>query len=261
MRPVEPRKLLVLALIVAAPAAVIIDSPILAADDKSPEKVEGKTEGEPMKRTEDKRRAGSRGKDSTDNEAYSQEFGTSLSFDTTSGSVKSADQESSTELANQRIGATLMYGWLATEHIEPFIEFQYTSVTRKVAEFTSTEVQLDTGVGMLVNLPQSESDSGGPPVKLQNVRWIPYVGLLFGTSKLTDGRALTSGTVSVSDSGTFTKFMFGTRWMIYPHVSMNFGFRFLYEKSVGTVEVPDKKGASRSRTQLEAQMFSLSLFI
>ena len=197
---------------------------------------------------------------STDQPAidYRHEFATGINFSRSSGEVKAADQATATTISEQRIVSNIMYGWLASEHVEPFFELQYSTIQRDVAEFNSKETRMDAGLGLLVNLPQT-SNNGGP--KFQGVKWIPYVGLLFGTSKVDDNRLLTAGAASVLDSGTFTKIVFGARWMLYPRISMNFGIRLLYEKSETQAKDSAEKGASRAKTQMEVQLFSLSLFL
>ncbi len=223
--------------------------------------------------------AGGKGKPSTsaekekkkiEDENYTIELSSELIYKKTQGEVKLADQESATKLAETNTGFSFMMGYLLTDHIEPFIETKYVRLERKVAEFGSSETLMDVGLGAIVNLPQVNNDEKEDTPKAGTVpknmftraKWIPYVGILFGTSSVKDSRGNTGADpATVTDGDSFTKFMLGTRWMVYPHVSLNFSMRLLYEKSKSAAVLPDEIGAERSKLKLETQLLSMSLFL
>lgn len=200
---------------------------------------------------------------------YSWELSSEIIYKKTQGEVKLADQESATKLSETSSGLSFMTGYLLTDHIEPFLETRYVRLERAVAEFGSSETLMDVGLGAIVNLPQPNSEAEETPAPgalpknaFSRAKWIPYVGILFGTSSVKDSRGNSGADpATVTDGDSYTKFMLGTRWMIYPHVSLNFSMRLLYEKSKSAAALPDELGAERSKLKIETQLLSMSLFL
>ena len=192
---------------------------------------------------------------------YSFELGVDLHYDMTTADVKTADQSKVTELKETEMGGGLQFGWIATDHIEPILEAKYTSVTRQIAEFESTETVLDAGIGLLVNLPQAPPYPGVDGLnKFMRARWIPYFGFLIGQTQAINSNGETTKT-KYTDTDQTTKLVFGVRYMVYHHISFNTGLRLLYEKTDSNAELSEEKGASRSKMKVEARLLSLSLFI
>jgi hypothetical protein len=198
-------------------------------------------------------------------EPYSYEVSSRLLFNTKKGTVKPAGDAAETKLSQNEIGASVMIGSLLTEHIEPFFEFSYLSVKRDVADYTSKDSVLDIGLGLLVNLPQVEKskvdkEDAGPD--MMAAKWVPCIGILVGNSKTTDDSSFgADGVAKVSDGNSYTKLIVGTRWFVYPHISVNFDVRILYEKSTTSAESTSTHGADRSRVQVDITALAMSLFI
>jgi hypothetical protein len=198
-------------------------------------------------------------------EPYSYEISSRIIYDMKNGTVKPATDSADTKLSQSEMGGSVMVGSLLSDHIEPFFELSYVSTKRHVSAYSSKDSVMDFGLGVLVNLPQSEKskgdkDDGVPEIML--AKWIPYIGILVGNSKATNTSGFTDVPgAKVKDSNTYTKFLVGTRWLMFPHISLNFGARILYENSSTSAESSEKTGADRSKLEIELNLLAMSIFI
>lgn len=200
---------------------------------------------------------------------YTYEVAGTIHYSTAKGAVRASGEESDTRLSETNVGSTMMIGWIASDHIEPFLEGTYRRVKRRVDKFTTNESIMDTGFGLLINLPQVSktsktegSESDGTDSEIMQAGWIPYVGILLGTSRNTDNRGTGGADQSnLSESDSYTKFLLGTRWMVFPNISLNFSARILYERSSSEAKSVGTNGAQRSKMEMEINLLSMSMFL
>jgi hypothetical protein len=198
---------------------------------------------------------------------YTTEFSMNVDYNVAQGAVKSADPDGTdAKFSETKIGVAFFTGWLVSDHLEPILEVKYSVLTQKVDTFESKQSLIDIGFGMLVNLPQVSDDrpardqAGNAVPEIMRANWVPFFGFLIGNSRATGTQGLPADSGVLNDSGTFTKLVAGTRWMIYPHISLNLMIKALYENSTSTAESGDKLGASRSKLKVDMHLLSMSLF-
>ena len=198
---------------------------------------------------------------------YRHELNGSLSYDMSNGSTTDIADNSKTELKQSIIGAGVSYGYIVDDHLEPIIELQFRQDQRTVDNFTSNDQVMDVGFGLLVNLPVAgrpssprEAATNWDVPDFMRAKWIPYVGFLAGYNSNTAEQG-ESNQSKFTDQGTFTKVIFGTRYLVFDHVALNSSVRILYESNKSSAEDSNVSGADGSKLRVEARLFSISLLL
>ena len=204
---------------------------------------------------------------SPEKEKYKHEVNGFLTYDMSSGSITDVSDNSSTELKQSVTGAGVSYGYIADDHLEPIFELQINQAQRTVDSFTSNDQVMDVGFGLLVNLPVATRPSSPREAAynwnvpdLMRARWIPYVGFVAGYSSNKADQGETNQS-KFTDQGTFTKIIFGTRYMMFDHVALNSSIRVLYESNKSSAEDSSVSGADGTKLRVEARLFSISLLL
>jgi len=166
----------------------------------------------------------------------------------------------------------LAYGYLVNDNVEPFLEVGYKSQTDKVGDILKTESVIEYGLGMIFNLPIPDEEKAAKnphdkeslevaTPKLSISRWIPYIGLLI-VSRQTEnvGKSSTGSDMpNLSHRAMVTKLLFGTRYMIFTNVGLNFSMKVNYRDSESEATAPStEKGTSQVLT-IETNLLSLTL--
>ena len=182
-------------------------------------------------------------------------FGT-VSYATTTGSVKAADQSKATDVKGTNLGLLLGYGYVWKDHLEPIIELERHGLTHKIAEYSSNESITDVTAGLLVNLPLASDIYAGR--KFYYADWVPYVGFAFSNRTSSDKRGIAVNSV-VAKKSIISKITLGTRYRLFEHVAINSHIRISYDSSDNFATVDTKVGSTSHGLTVEVQVFGLSI--
>ena len=193
---------------------------------------------------------------------YDYEFMTSVGVNFDTGSLNKTGEDAE-KFNNQTVFVDLMTGVLFGDHFEPIFEASYTQTTNIIGDYKETKNNLNWGLGALFNIPtggkpdKSGADANAPA--FANSDWIPFGGFIFsGTSHDESGGNGTNTTIV--ESGLRTKLIFGSRYMLYPHIGLNFWIRMSYEQSASEVTEPDKTGGTVDKLSIQSNLLSFTMF-
>ncbi len=239
-----------------------------STDVKPPPAASGAETSAPVPVSTEKASAPAKGRPGVSTpDTYVHEVNGWMNFDMSTGNVKDAATSASTEIGQTLIGMQLGYGYLINDNLEPLLEVQFKQDTRTVDKFTREEQTMDIAFGLLVNLPVVSKPASARDAATQwnvpafmRAKWIPYIGFLAGFSQSTADQGDASKS-KFSDDGTFTKIVFGARYMIFDHVALNSSVRVLYESNNSSAEGATVAGADGSKLRIETRLLSLSMFL
>ena len=193
---------------------------------------------------------------------YDYELMTSLGVNYDTGSLNKAGEDAE-NFNNQTVYFDLMSGILFGDHFEPILEVSLSQTTNTIGDYSETKSNLIWGLGALFNIP-----TGSKPSKIKqdantpafaNSTWIPFGGFVFsGTSHDESGGSATKTTIA--ESGLRTKLIFGSRYMLYPHIGLNFWLRLSYEQSASEVTEPDTTGGTVNKLSIQSNLLSFTMF-
>lgn len=181
-----------------------------------------------------------------------------ISYLTDSGSVKAASSASDTKIALSVLNFRAGYGYLLGDHLEPYLEVDQESVTKKVDSFTSTQNSTIFSAALLVNLPIAEDALAGK--KMVYATWIPYIGFMF-TSITGSNESGADAKTTVSGNGMRSKLVAGVRYKLFERVALNSYLRFSFNQNSESAKGTGELGSSNSDQRVEVQLLGISIFI
>jgi hypothetical protein len=141
-----------------------------------------------------------------------------ISYLSDSGSVKAASSASDTKISLSVLNIKGGYGYILGDHLEPYVEVDQQSATKKVDSFTSTQSSTIFSAALLVNLPIAEDALAGK--KMVYATWIPYIGFMF-TSISGSNESGADLKTTVSGNGMRSKLVAGVRYKLFERVALN----------------------------------------
>ena len=203
---------------------------------------------------------------------YYHEFVPSIKFVQKSGTAKSGT--SNTDTSEQDIQINLKYGYINENNVEPFLEVQHESSSGSVSTFSQENTILKTGLGVLFNIPVGKLESNDEKKDkkekkkrlsrrgFKGAKHIPYGGLVISQESTSKASGITSKSTTTGSSLT-TKFIAGTRYVLFPHVAFNFSLKAYFETGQDSSESPEateKFEGATNHLALEFDLLSISLF-
>ena len=181
-----------------------------------------------------------------------------ISYLNDTGSVKAASSASDTKIALSVLNFKAGYGYLLGDHLEPYLEVDQESVTKKVDSFTSTQNSTVFSAALLVNLPIAEDALAGK--KMVYATWIPYIGFMF-TSVSGSNESGADAKTTVSGNGMRSKLVAGVRYKLFERVALNSYLRFSFNQNSESAKGSGELGSSNSGQRIEVQLLGISIFI
>lgn len=231
-----------------------------ASNNEKPEKEKREKSSRSKKRKKNHSKNGNekKNKDILD---YRYELQASFDILNHSGSLqKSGDQA---EDFNENIyKLTFSGGMLLGDNFEPILEFSYKSAAKTIGDFENTSAHTSWGLGALFNIPTGDMPKNSYRLNaplLANSKWIPYGGFIIGSQSHTESGGIAAKT-DISENGIRTKLIFGTRYMIFPHLAFNMWLRMSYEQSASEVSESGKTGGTLSKLAIDGKLLSFSIF-
>jgi hypothetical protein len=172
--------------------------------------------------------------------------------------IKVASSASDTKIALSVLNFKVGYRYLLGDHLEPYLEVNQKSVTKKVDSFTSTQNSTVFSAALLVNLPIDEDALAGK--KMVYATWIPYIGFMF-TSVSGSNESGEDAKTTISGNGMRSKLVAGVRYKLFERVSLNSYLRFSFNSNSESAKGSGELGPSHSDQRVEVQLLGISIFI
>ena len=189
---------------------------------------------------------------------YNQEIMASVDFQRITSTLNRSGDTASTAVS-QGYTINVRHGLFMGDNFEPFYEISYDIKIESTDDVPKTTKDLGWGIGALFNIPivrdgAVRGDKGNAPA-LAVSNWIPYGGIVVSSM----GNNGTVGSVSATETGIHTSLILGSRYIIYPHVSVQSSLRFSYEKSSNLVIDSGQAGGELSKVTLKINLLSFSV--
>lgn len=181
-----------------------------------------------------------------------------ISYLSDSGSVKAASSTSDTKISLSVLNIKGGYGYILGDHLEPYVEVDQQSATKKVDSFQSTQSSTTFSAALLVNLPIAEDALAGK--KMVYATWIPYIGFMF-TSISGSNESGADLKTTVSGNGMRSKLVAGVRYKLFERVALNSYVRFSFDQNSESAKSNSELGSSNSGQRAEVQLLGISIFI
>ena len=193
---------------------------------------------------------------------YDYEFMGTASVVQDAGSIQRVGGEKE-DFSETNMEVRLLSGIILGNNFEPVFEIAYVNKAKTIGEYREIIGGLIWGLGVLFNVPLGEwpAKSRGLNAPLWTTSdWVPYGGFLIESISFNDEGG-TKDKVTLAESEMRTKIIFGTRYLIYPHLALNLWLRLSYENINNEAKSSESHGGSLDRMAIDINLFSFSVLL
>ncbi len=194
---------------------------------------------------------------------YNFEIFATLDYKKNQGSLKTSEDKTE-DFNRQTIEFDFMAGALLGNSFEPVLEVSYLKQDVVVGNFVSAGNNMSFGGGFLFNVPLISDYSTAETPKsnitlLSHAKIIPYGGFLINSSTMAESSKF-KNEIKIGGSELRSRLIFGLRYMLFKHFSLNMWVKVGYEKSQSRAEESaEKTGGDMARFIIDARLLSFSL--